>query len=186
MSMWEPFTEHARRCMVLAQEAAQSLGHAHIGTEHLLLGILEEGDSLGARAFIEHGLTTANARKEIESIVGVAADAPTQEFVFSPRAKRTIEFAFEEARRLGHNYIGAEHIALALMRDSEGVAARVILNVANEPQTIRDAILEQISEEKRDDDESAHRQGKPDDFKSTARCPYCYRPIAIAVFRAAD
>jgi ATP-dependent Clp protease ATP-binding subunit ClpC len=186
MSMWEPFTEHARRCIVLAQEAAQSLGHAHIGTEHILLGILEEGDSLGAQALIEHGLTTAKARIEIELIVGTAAHPPTLEMIFSPRAKRTIEFAFEEARQLGHNYIGAEHIVLALMRVDEGVAARVILNSAEEPQTIRDTILKKIGEEKRGDDESTPRQEKHEDFKSTARCPYCSRRIAIAVFRAAD
>jgi ATP-dependent Clp protease ATP-binding subunit ClpC len=186
MSMWEPFTERARRCIVLAQEVAQSLGHAHIGTEHILLGILEEGDSLGAQAFIEHGLTTSRVRKEIELIVGVAAHPHAQEFVFSPRAKRTIEFAFEEARQLGHSYIGAEHLALALTRDGEGVAGRLILNLADEPRTIRETILKKIGDEKSDDDVSTPRQEKPGDFKSTARCPYCYRPIAIAVFRAAD
>jgi ATP-dependent Clp protease ATP-binding subunit ClpC len=125
-------------------------------------------------------------RKEIESIVGVGTQPPTQEMIFSPRAKRTIELAFEEARKLSHNYIGTEHIVLALMRVDEGVAARVILNLADEPQTIRDTILKKIQQEKLVDDQSTPRQEKPDDFKSTARCPYCYRPIAIAVFRAAD
>jgi len=184
--MWEPFTERARRCLVSAQKAAQSLGHAYIGTEHMLLGILEEKDSLGARSLQEHGLSESSARKEIESIVGVVVRPPTIEMVFTPMAKRAIELAFEEARQLGHAYIGTEHLVLALMRVDEGVAARVILNVADERQTIRDTILKKIGQEKHDDDESTPHQAKPDDFKSTARCPYCYRPIAIAVFRAAD
>jgi ATP-dependent Clp protease ATP-binding subunit ClpC len=82
--MWERFTERARRCIVLAQEAAQSLGQAHIGTEHILLGVLEEGESLGARTLIELGITASKVRKEIESIVGVGTQPPTQEMIFLP------------------------------------------------------------------------------------------------------
>ena len=188
MSMWEPFTERARRCIVLAQEASQSLGHTYIGNEHILLGIMEEGQSLGARLLEERGLTKSNVREEIESTVGVgnATRMTAQEFVFTPMAKRTIEFAFEEARQLSHNYLGVDHILLGLMRNDDGVAAKIILNLANDPRTIRDTLLERLGQETREGDKSPARQDKRDDFKAAARCPHCHKPISIALFRTEE
>jgi ATP-dependent Clp protease ATP-binding subunit ClpC len=187
MSMWEPFTKSARNCIVFAQNAAQSLGSNSIGTEHILLGILEEEDSLGAQSLREHGVTTLTARKAIESIAGVGSSQPSKqhEFVFTPEAKRMIEVAFEEARQLSHDYIGTGHLLLALMREREGVAARVVLDLADNPQTIRETIVKKIAEEKQDVDKPAPRRDKRDEF-SIARCPHCHKPITIALFQAAE
>src|ERR1700724_72705 len=126
MSMWEPFTERARRSIVLAQEEAQRLGNNYIGTEHILLGIISEGESLAAKVLETLGVNLAKVRAEVEAIVGRGGQTVQQEMVFTPRAKRVIELAFEEARQLNHNYIGTEHLLLGLIREGEGVAARVL------------------------------------------------------------
>jgi ATP-dependent Clp protease ATP-binding subunit ClpC len=188
VSMWEPLTERARRCIVLAQEGSLSLGHTYIGNEHILLGIMEDGQSLGARSLEERGLTKSRVRQEIESIVGTGnASRPfTQELLFTPMAKRTIEFAFQEARQLSHNYISVEHILLGLMRDEDGVAARIILTLANDHQNIRSTILGILGQEPHDGDKPSPRQDKRDDFKGTARCPHCHKPIAIELFRTEE
>ena len=110
MSMWEPFTERARRSIVLAQEEAQRLGNNYIGTEHILLGIISEGESLAAKVLETLGVNLAKVRQEVEAIVGRGGQTVQQEMVFTPRAKRVIELAFEEARQLNHNYIGTEHL----------------------------------------------------------------------------
>src|SRR5450432_824060 len=135
MSMWEPFTERARRSIVLAQEEAQRLGNNYIGTEHILLGIISEGESLAAKVLETLGVNLAKVRAEVEAIVGRGGQTVQQEMVFTPRAKRVIELAFEEARQLNHNYIGTEHLLLGLIREGEGVAARVLTNLGAETQT---------------------------------------------------
>jgi ATP-dependent Clp protease ATP-binding subunit ClpC len=187
VSMWEPFTERARRCIVVAQEVSLSLGHTYIGNEHILLGIMEDEESIGARSLREHGLTKSLVREEIESTVGAGnAHGPMREFVFNPMAKRTIELAFEEARQLSHNYIGVEHILLGLIRLEDGEAARIIRKLADNPQSIRITLLKKMGQETREDDKSAPRPKQRDDFKATARCPHCHKPIAIALFRTED
>ena len=133
MSMWEPFTERARRSIVLAQEEAQRLGNNYIGTEHILLGIISEGESLAAKVLETLGVNLAKVRQEVEAIVGRGGQTVQQEMVFTPRAKRVIELAFEEARQLNHNYIGTEHLLLGLIREGEGVAARVLTNLGVDP-----------------------------------------------------
>ena len=133
MSMWEPFTERARRSIVLAQEEAQRLGNNYIGTEHILLGIISEGESLAAKVLESLGVNLAKVRQEVEAIVGRGGQTVQQEMVFTPRAKRVIELAFEEARQLNHNYIGTEHLLLGLIREGEGVAARVLTNLGVDP-----------------------------------------------------
>ena len=133
MSMWEPFTERARRSIVLAQEEAQRLGNNYIGTEHILLGIISEGESLAAKVLETLGVNLAKVRQEVEAIVGRGGQTVQQEMVFTPRAKRVIELAFEEARQLNHNYIGTEHLLLGLIREGEGVAARVLTNLGRRP-----------------------------------------------------
>src|SRR4029077_16913580 len=170
MSMWEPFTNCARNCVVFAQHAAQSLGNDYIGTEHLLLGILEEENSIGAQSLRQHGVTTSTARKAIESIAGAGKTQPSiqREFVFSPLAKRVIELAFEEARQLSQAYISTGHLLLALMSVDERVAARVVLDLADNPQTIRRTIRTKIAEDKHDDDKRPPLQEKREEFKSTA------------------
>src|ERR1700730_178792 len=137
MSMWEPFTERARRSIVLAQEEAQRLGNNYIGTEHILLGIISEGESLAAKVLQTLGVNLAKVRQEVEAIVGRGGQTVQQEMVFTPRAKRVIELAFEEARQLNHNYIGTEHLLLGLIREGEGVAARVLTNLGVDPAKVR-------------------------------------------------
>src|SRR6202140_3599687 len=137
MSMWEPFTERARRSIVLAQEEAQRLGNNYIGTEHILLGIISEGESLAAKVLETLGVNLAKVRQEVEAIVGRGGQTVQQEMVFTPRAKRVIELAFEEARQLNHNYIGTEHLLLGLIREGEGVAARVLTNLGVVPAKVR-------------------------------------------------
>ncbi len=135
--MWEPFTERARRSIVLAQEEAQRLGNNYIGTEHILLGIISEGESLAAKVLESLGVNLAKVRQEVEAIVGRGGQTVQQEMVFTPRAKRVIELAFEEARQLNHNYIGTEHLLLGLIREGEGVAARVLTNLGIDPAKVR-------------------------------------------------
>lgn len=135
--MWEPFTERARRSIVLAQEEAQRLGNNYIGTEHILLGIISEGESLAAKVLETLGVNLSKVRQEVESIVGRGGQTVQQEMVFTPRAKRVIELAFEEARQLNHNYIGTEHLLLGLIREGEGVAARVLTNLGVDPAKVR-------------------------------------------------
>src|SRR5579875_1652469 len=137
MSMWEPFTERARRSIVLAQEEAQRLGNNYIGTEHILLGIISEGESLAAKVLETLGVNLAKVRQEVDAIVGRGGQTVQQEMVFTPRAKRVIELAFEEARQLNHNYIGTEHLLLGLIREGEGVAARVLTNLGVDPAKVR-------------------------------------------------
>jgi ATP-dependent Clp protease ATP-binding subunit ClpC len=137
MSMWEPFTERARRSIVLAQEEAQRLGNNYIGTEHILLGIISEGESLAAKVLESLGVNLSKVRQEVEAIVGRGGQTVQQEMVFTPRAKRVIELAFEEARQLNHNYIGTEHLLLGLIREGEGVAARVLTNLGVDPAKVR-------------------------------------------------
>ena len=138
--MWEPFTERARRSIVLAQEEAQRLGNNYIGTEHLLLGIISEGESVAAKVLENLDVSLKKVRQEVETIVGKGGKTSLEEMVFTPRAKRVIELAFEEARNLAHNYIGTEHLLLGLVREGEGVAARVLSNLGVDTEKIRDQI----------------------------------------------
>ena len=135
--MLEPLTERAKRSIVLAQEEAQRLGNNYIGTEHLLLGIISEGESVAAKVLENLGINLQKVRGEVEAIVGKGNPASQQEMVFTPRAKRVIELAFEEARALAHNYIGTEHLLLGLVREGEGVAARVLFDLGVDPAKLR-------------------------------------------------
>jgi ATP-dependent Clp protease ATP-binding subunit ClpC len=145
--MWEPFTERARKSIVLAQEEAQRLGNNYIGTEHLLLGIISEGESVAAKVLENLGIGLQKVRSEVEAIVGKGGKPTNQEMVFTPRAKRVIELAFEEARNLGHNYIGTEHLLLGLVKEGEGVAARVLSNLGVDPTKIRAEITKLLGVE---------------------------------------
>ncbi|MFP4496947.1 MAG: ATP-dependent Clp protease ATP-binding subunit [Vulcanimicrobiota bacterium] len=145
--MWEPFTERARKSIVLAQEEAQRLGNNYIGTEHLLLGIISEGESVAAKVLENLGVGLKKVRGEVEAIVGKGGKPTNQEMVFTPRAKRVIELAFEEARNLSHNYIGTEHLLLGLVKEGEGVAARVLSNLGVDPTKIRTEITKLLGVE---------------------------------------
>jgi len=125
--MFERFTDRARRVVVLAQEESRLLNHNYIGTEHLLLGLIHEGEGVAARALEQLGISLERVRTEVEEIIGQGASSPTGHIPFTPRAKKVLELSLREALELGHNYIGTEHILLGLLREGEGVAAQVLM-----------------------------------------------------------
>ena len=122
--MFERFTDRARRSVVAAQEEARQRNDKHIGTEHLLLGLLTEPDAIAGRVLTQLGIGLAATRADVAAIIGTGAGSPGGHIPFTPRAKKVLELAFREALQLGHNYIGTEHILLGLVREGEGVAAR--------------------------------------------------------------
>lgn len=139
--MYERFTERARRVVVLAQEQARRLNHNVIGTEHLLLGLVVEGQGIAAKALESMGISLERVQSEVERIIGVG-DAPTLgDIPHTPRAKRVLELALDEARRLGHNYVGTEHILLGLIREGEGVAAQVLKNLGCDLEKVRKQVI---------------------------------------------
>src|SRR5690242_8228844 len=126
--MFERFTERARQVVVLAQDEARTLKHNYIGTEHILLGLLREEEGLAARVLDSLDITVEEVRAQVARIVGQGDEVTTGQIPFTPRAKKVLELALREALSLGHNYIGTEHILLGLVRENEGVAARILLD----------------------------------------------------------
>jgi Clp amino terminal domain, pathogenicity island component len=135
--MFERFTERARKSVVLAEEEAGLLRHNYIGTEHLLLGLLREDEGVAARALAALGVTIEEARERVESIVSYGTEAPGLQAPFTPRSKKVLELALREALHLEHNYIGTEHILLGLVRENEGVGARVLSDLGVSPADVR-------------------------------------------------
>src|SRR5687767_7956601 len=125
--MFERFTDRARRVVVLAQEEARMLDHNYIGTEHILLGLIHEGEGVAATALEALGISLAEVRSDVESTIGRGDQAPRVHIPFTPRAKKVLELSLREALQLGHNYIGTEHILLGLVREGEGVGAQVLI-----------------------------------------------------------
>jgi ATP-dependent Clp protease ATP-binding subunit ClpC len=141
MTMFERFTERARKVVFLAQQEAARLGHNVVGTEHLLLGLVAEGQGVAAKALEILNINLQAIRQEIEKIIGAGEPNPFGEIPFTPRAKRVLELAIEEGRQMGHNYVGTEHILLGLIREGEGVAAQVLRNLGAELETVRKQVL---------------------------------------------
>ncbi|KAJ9559559.1 hypothetical protein OSB04_004719 [Centaurea solstitialis] len=136
-AMFERFTEKAIKVIMLAQEEARRLGHNFVGTEQILLGLVGEGTGIAAKVLKSMGINLKDARVEVEKIIGRGSGFVAVEIPFTPRAKRVLELSLEEARQLGHNYIGSEHLLLGLLREGEGVAARVLENLGADPNNIR-------------------------------------------------
>ena len=128
-SRFEKFSERARRVLTSAQEEAQHLNHSYIGTEHILLGLIREEEGVAAKVLTNLGVSLSKVRSAVEYIIGRGEKSVTSEIGLTPRAKRVIELAIDEARRLGHNYIGTEHLLLGLLHEGEGVAAGVLVSV---------------------------------------------------------
>src|SRR6058998_1490877 len=143
--MFERFTERARQVVVLAQEEARTLKHNYIGTEHLLLGLLREEEGIGPRVLEDLGFTLAGVRGQVEQIIGQGEELTTGQIPFTPRAKKVLELSLREALSLGHNYIGTEHILLGLVRENEGVAARILLDFDADAEKIRNEIIRMLS-----------------------------------------
>src|ERR687892_1074885 len=142
--MFERFTERARKVVVLAQEEARHFNHNYIGTEHLLLGLLREDEGVAARALSSLNVTLDEVREQVESIVGYGEEGTGAQAPFTPRSKKVLELALREALQLGHNYIGTEHILLGLVRESEGVAARVLSNLDVDPDKARREVVRML------------------------------------------
>ncbi|MCE2526915.1 MAG: ATP-dependent Clp protease ATP-binding subunit [Actinomycetia bacterium] len=143
--MFERFTDRARRVVVMAQEEARKMNHKYIGTEHLLLGLLAEGEGVAAKSLGSLGIDLNSTRETVIQTVGVGQQAPTGHIPFTPRAKKVLELALREALQLGHNYIGTEHILLGLIREGEGVAAQVLGQAEAGLQKIRQTVLSELS-----------------------------------------
>ena len=144
-SIFERFTDRARRVLVLAQEEARLLNHSFIGTEHILLGLIDEGEGVAARALESLGISLEAVREKVEETIGPAGSAPTGSPPFTPRAKKVLELSLREALQLGHNYIGTEHMLLGLVREGEGVAAQVLVSLGADLSRVRQQIIQLVS-----------------------------------------
>ena len=143
--MFERFTDRARRVVVLAQEEARLLNHNYIGTEHILLGLIHEGEGVAAKALESLGISLEGVRSQVEEIIGQGQSSPSGHIPFTPRAKKVLELSLREALQLGHNYIGTEHILLGLIREGEGVAAQVLVKLGADLSRVRQQVIQLLS-----------------------------------------
>ncbi|MGN8553096.1 UNVERIFIED_CONTAM: ATP-dependent Clp protease ATP-binding subunit [Microbacterium sp. SLM126] len=143
--MFERFTDRARRVVVLAQEEAKMLNHNYIGTEHILLGLIHEGEGVAAKALESLGISLDAVREQVQDIIGQGQQQPTGHIPFTPRAKKVLELSLREALQLGHNYIGTEHILLGLIREGEGVAAQVLVKLGADLNKVRQQVIQLLS-----------------------------------------
>jgi ATP-dependent Clp protease ATP-binding subunit ClpC len=179
--VFERFTERARRVLTLAQEEACALQHGFIGTEHILLGLIEEGDGLGARALRSLGVSSFAVREKVEEIVGASLSSPGGSPPFTPRSKKVLELALREALQLNHSYIGTEHILLGLVREGNGVAARVLVDLGVDLGRVRQAVNNLMTA--RPEVQTFGEQGgapSPDRQEGQAKpsCPRCKAVLA--------
>jgi ATP-dependent Clp protease ATP-binding subunit ClpC len=143
--VFERFTDRARRVVVLAQEEARMLNHNYIGTEHILLGLIHEGEGVAAKALQSLGISLEGVRQQVEEIIGQGQQAPSGHIPFTPRAKKVLELSLREALQLGHNYIGTEHILLGLIREGESVAAQVLVKLGADLNRVRQVVIALLS-----------------------------------------
>jgi ATP-dependent Clp protease ATP-binding subunit ClpC len=144
--MFERFTDRARNVVVLAQQEARLLKHNYIGTEHILLGLVRESDGLAAKALESLGIGLEAVREQVEEIIGRGQKSPSGNISFTPRGKKVLELSLREALQFGHNYIGTEHILLGIIREGEGVAAQVLVNLGGDLKTVRQQVIQLLKE----------------------------------------
>jgi Clp amino terminal domain, pathogenicity island component/UvrB/uvrC motif len=140
--MFERFTDRARLVVVLAQQEARRLDHGYIGTEHILLGLIHEGEGAAARALDSLGISLDAVRQQVEEIIGRGQQAPSGHIPFTPRAKKVLELSLREALQLGHDYIGTEHILLGLVREGGGVAAQILVKLGADLNRVRQQVIQ--------------------------------------------
>ena len=163
--MFERFTDRARRVVVLAQEESRLLGHNFIGTEHILLGLIHEGEGVAAQVLEGLEISLEAVRTQVEEIVGHGDGSPGGHVPFTPRAKKVLELSLREAMGLGHNYIGTEHILLGLIREGDGVAAQVLRNMGADLESVRQKVIQVLS---------GMAEGKESRLQADPpRCPRC-------------
>jgi ATP-dependent Clp protease ATP-binding subunit ClpC len=162
--MFERFTGRAQRAMVLAQEEAGMLNHNHIGTEHLLLGLIHEGEGVAAQALESLGISLQAVRQQVEEVIGQGPYAPAGPIPFTPRAKKVLELSRREALAMGHNYVGTEHILLGLLREGDGVAAQVLVRMGADLNRVRQQVIQLLAGHQDKDEpksgRAARRAGK--------------------------
>jgi hypothetical protein len=140
--MFERFTDRARRVVVLAQDEARMLNHKYIGTEHILLGLIHEGQGVAAKALESLGISLEAVRQQVEQIIGRGEQAPSGHIPFTPRAKKVLELSLRESQQLGHDYIGTEHLLLGLIREGEGIAAQVLVRLGADLDRVRQQVIQ--------------------------------------------
>jgi ATP-dependent Clp protease ATP-binding subunit ClpC len=184
--LFERFTDRARRVVVLAQEEAVLLNHNYIGTEHILLGLIHEGEGVAAKALESIGISLEAVRAEVEEIIGRGESTPSGQIPFTPRAKKVLELSLREALQLGHNYIGTEHILLGLIREGEGVAAQVLVKLGADLSRVRRQVIQLLSGVSRS--EEAVDVGAPRiEPDAEPRCPRCGADLTEqAAYRMTD
>src|SRR5215218_3140702 len=143
--MFERFTDRARRVIVLAQEEARYLDHNYIGTDHILLGLIHEGEGVAAQSLTQLGVSLEAVRAEVEETIGRGPEAPTGHIPFTPRAKKVLELSLREALELGHSYIGTEHILLGLLREGQGIGAQVLVKLGAGRDQVRQVVVQLLA-----------------------------------------
>ncbi|WP_067997721.1 ATP-dependent Clp protease ATP-binding subunit [Nocardia pseudobrasiliensis] len=166
--MFERFTDRARRVVVLAQEEARMLNHNYIGTEHILLGLIHEGEGVAAKSLESLGISLEGVRSQVEEIIGQGQQAPSGHIPFTPRAKKVLELSLREALQLGHNYIGTEHILLGLIREGEGVAAQVLVKLGADLNRVRQQVIQLLSGYSQGGKEAVEAGGRESGTPSTS------------------
>ncbi len=174
--MFERFTDRARRVVVLAQEEARLLNHNYIGTEHILLGLIHEGEGVAAQVLVRMDISLKTVRDEVEEIVGAGGRAPAGHIPFTPRAKKVLEMSLREALQLGHNYIGTEHILLGLIREGEGVAAQVLTKLGADLSRVRQGVIQELSGHAGEYPEYQVEPRVPHPQIRPVRCGFCNVP----------
>src|SRR5262245_32101404 len=167
MDMFERFTDRARKVMALANQEAQRFNHEYIGTEHILLGLVKEGSGVGANVLKNLDVDLRKVRLEVEKLVKSGPDMVTMgKLPQTPRAKKVIEYAIEEARSLNHNYVGTEHLLLGLLREQDGVAAQVLMNLGLKLEDVREEVLNLLGAGLESEEASSHAPGEAKKGKS--------------------
>ena len=185
--MFERFTDKARRVVVLAQEEARMLDHDYIGTEHILLGLIHEGEGIAAEALTTMGIRLEAVRWQVEQIIGRGQAQPAGHIPFTARAKKVLELALREALQLGHNYIGTEHILLGLVREGEGVAAQVLQKLGADLNRVRQTVIRRLGEmgQSPSMEPMAREEVEGESERRGPRCPRCNADLAVfATYRA--
>ena len=182
--VFERFTDRARRVLTFAQEEARQLNHAFIGTEHILLGLIREGDGVGAKALQSLGISLQSVREKVIETIGTAGTVPTGSPPFTPRAKKVLELSLREALQLNHSYIGTEHILLGLVREGEGVAATVLVSLGADLSRIRQEVNDLLSggPEAAAVQRAGELSGPPahSSLSKEPRCPRCSGSVSRA------
>ena len=178
--MFERFTDRARRVVVLAQEEARMLSHNYIGTEHILLGLIHEGEGVAAKALESLDISLEAVRAQVEEIIGQGQQAPSGHIPFTPRAKKVLELSLREALQLGHSYIGTEHILLGLIREGEGVAAQVLQKLGADLNRVRQQVIQLLSgfQGKEQTGAQAATSGAPDVAAWAPVCSLPWKPLS--------